>query len=141
MNLRSLATPSMAASAFTPTATDYSRWFKNMGIDVNVIRAGAMKGAGTPGTPVTDAQCAEKQRMVDAYYGQFVDAVSMGRKMPREKALALADGRVYVGAETLAAGLADSVDTFDSMSSRIVARAKGQDAGAWPARIQKELGP
>lgn len=118
------------------TMTDMSRMYENAGFKVEIVRAGALKGAGTPGTPITQEQRDERQRIVDAYYGQFVDAVSAGRKIPRDKALALADGKVYVGAETVAAGLADSVNSFDSTLARLGARAK-QNMQARGLRKQK----
>ena len=103
---------------------DYSKMYEKAGIKVDVIRCGEMKGAGTPGTPITDAMREELQRIIQVYYDQFIDAVSRGRNISREKALALGDGRVYVGAATIAAGLADKVDTFDGVLARLAASAK-----------------
>jgi signal peptide peptidase SppA len=54
--------------------TDFSKAFAAEGVRVDVIRAGALKGSGVPGTEVTDAQRAQVQRIVDASYELFVGA-------------------------------------------------------------------
>jgi len=116
---------------------DYSKMYEKAGIKVDVIRCGEMKGAGTPGTPITDAMREELQRIIQIYYDQFIDAVCRGRNIPRAKALALGDGRVYVGAATIAAGLADKVDTFDGVLARLAANANAKRSNSIPARAQE----
>lgn len=98
------------------TMPDMSRLAKNMGVDVHVVRSAAGKGAGTPGTTVTDSQLAEMQKRVNAIHGQFVAAVSAGRQ--RDMA-PMADGSVLVGQAAVDAGLVDAVqplaDTIAAM--------------------------
>lgn len=88
---------------------DTSKAAEDMNIKVHVIRAGALKGAGTPGTEITDEMLAAWQQMVNQLNDQFVGAVSNGRKMTVEQVLAIADGRVFVGQEALKNGLVDAV--------------------------------
>lgn len=99
-----------------------------MGIKVHVIRAGSFKGAGVPGTVVTDAQLSEMQRTVDSLNALFLEGVSTGRRMDPEKVSALADGRVHIAAEAKKLGLIDGVKSFDQVL-REAARSTGP-AGA-----------
>lgn len=101
---------------------DRSEQAKMDGIKVCVVKAGAMKGAGTPGTPITDEQLAESQKVVNKFYGMFVDGVAQGRKIAADAAGALADGRVYLGADAVAAKLADAVGSFDDFMGALRAR-------------------
>jgi signal peptide peptidase SppA len=108
-----------------------------MGIKVHVIRAGEFKGAGTPGTPVTEGLLAESQRVVDELNGHFLQGVAAGRRMPMEKVIALADGRVHVGAAAVAAGLADGVKSFDEVLSEGARAGKSKS----PIRAEDENPP
>ncbi len=86
-----------------------------MGVTVYVVRAGEHKGAGVPGTAVTQAHLAEWQRPVDALNDEFVGAVARGRGLDDEGARRLADGRVHVGAAAKALGLIDGVASLDAV--------------------------
>lgn len=86
-----------------------------MGVKVHVIRAGAFKGAGTPGTEITADQLAEWQRIVDELNEHFLRGVMGGRRMTLTKVRELADGRVHVGVAAEALGLIDGVRTFDEV--------------------------
>lgn len=101
---------------------DRSKQAEMDGIKVNVIKAGAMKGAGTPGTPITDEQIGEAQKLVDKFYGMFVSALQMGRKFSADDATKLADGRVYMGSDAVSAKLADNTGSIDDFMSALSAR-------------------
>jgi signal peptide peptidase SppA len=96
------------------TVQDYSAAAAQCGVKVHVVRAGAMKGVGTPGTEVTAEHLGELQRLVNDLNAQFVSAVGTGRKLSAESAQALADGRVHVGRNALSLGLIDGIQSFDS---------------------------
>lgn len=53
------------------TIYDFSGWLNAQGIDVEVIRSGAHKGAGEMGTSLTDEQKQSLQAIVDVLGGQF----------------------------------------------------------------------
>lgn len=84
------------------------------GVKVHVVRAGAMKGAGTPGTEVTPEQLADFQREVDALNEFFVAGVSAGRKMDLDSVRKLATGQVWIGQQAVDTGLIDGVKSFDA---------------------------
>lgn len=84
------------------------------GIKVHVIRAGAFKGAGEPGTEVTPGQLAEWQRLVNQLNDHFVAGVSQGRKLPPATVRGLADGRLHLAKDAQELGLIDVVQSFDA---------------------------
>lgn len=100
---------------------DSSGMAKQKGIKVHVVRAGAFKGAGAPGTEVTPEQLAQWQRVVDGLNDHFVSAVAAGRKLSPARARALADGRVHIAADAKALGLVDAVETFDQALAALTA--------------------
>ena len=59
--------------------TDSSKAAEDLGFKVHVVRAGALKGAGTPGTEITEEQLAETQKVVDAINEEFLGVIAKGR--------------------------------------------------------------
>lgn len=96
---------------------DSSRQFEKKGIKVHVISSGEMKGAGAEGAPITDAQIADIQRNIDSMTSLFVKAVARGRGMSVDAVDKIATGQVWIGAEAVDLGLADSVDAGDGSNA------------------------
>lgn len=84
---------------------DETQAYAAEGVKVDLVKTGEHKGAGYPGTPVTEEQRAEFQRGVDYVFGLFAGHVERNRKATRE----VMDGRCFYGGEAVALGLADSV--------------------------------
>jgi len=103
--------------------TDVSGKASQEGIKVHVIKAGDFKGAGVPGTEVSEEQLAETQRLVDSRNEFFLDGVALGRSMSKEKVQSLADGRVHSAKDALALGLIDAIGSFDSAFAEALAAA------------------
>ncbi|MGA2112059.1 MAG: signal peptide peptidase SppA [Anaerolineales bacterium] len=80
-----------------------------LGVQVTVIKSGAEKDIGSPYRPMSDADKAIMQGIIDQAYGGFVTVVANGRHLPREKVLQLADGRVFTGQQALQLGLVDAL--------------------------------
>ena len=122
---------------------DLSGAAKQQGIRVHVVRAGEHKGAGVPGTKVTDTQLAEMQRIVDSVNDIFVQAVANGRGLPPARARALADGRVHIASEARALGLVDRVGTIeDALADLIQDRVPRSRPGPgaleeWDCRVEE----
>ncbi|MFN8543351.1 MAG: signal peptide peptidase SppA [Candidatus Binatia bacterium] len=87
---------------------------EKLGVDMAVVKGGAFKDIGSPVRPLTDAERAVLQTMVDDVVRQFVEAVAQGRKMPVERVRALADGRPLSGAQAQASGLVDELGGLDT---------------------------
>ena len=80
-----------------------------LGVSQTVVKSGRFKDVGQPLRPMTDEERVLLQRMVDDVLGQFVDAVARGRGMEAGRVRALADGRVYSGAQAREVGLVDEL--------------------------------
>jgi protease-4 len=77
-----------------------------------IFKSGDLKDAGSPTRPMTDAEKAYFQDLIDTMYTQFVSAVATGRGMDEEVVRALADGRVFTGQEAQTEGLVDELGTL-----------------------------
>lgn len=91
---------------------DSSKAAEAAGIEVKVIASGPYKGAGYPGTEVTEEQEAMFQREVDASAAVFVeDALIFGRGMSAKEAARHATGEAWMAPDALKRGLIDAVGT------------------------------
>lgn len=117
---------------------DYSKMAEAEGVKVNVVRAGEGKGAGVPGTPVTESQLADCQREVDQLNEVFVENVARGRNWPVERVMKLNDGRVHVGRHAQALGLIDGIRTMDETLSELMGQSLGQQQGVYSWRHDAE---
>lgn len=85
-----------------------------IGAAVHIFRSGPLKDAGSPFRAMTDADRAVFQKLIDSMYARFLDVVARGRpNLTREQIATLADGRVFLGPEALAAGLVDQIGSLD----------------------------
>jgi protease-4 len=84
---------------------------KMVGVTTEPIKSGPNKDIGNPGRPMTPAERAILQGIVNGFYDQFVEVVAKGRKahLTPERVRELADGRVYTGVEAKKLGLVDEV--------------------------------
>lgn len=88
---------------------EYSRALENGGVRYTVLAAGRYKAAGNPVEPLSDEMRAYLQSGIDAVYELFLSAVEQGRGVSRDKALSMADGKIFIAGEALRAGLVDRV--------------------------------
>lgn len=101
---------------------DQSARAAQLGVKVHVLRAGQFKGAGTPGTEITQEQLGEWQRIVDELNEFFIRGVASGRRMALQRVRELADGRVHVGAEAVKLGLIDGVQSLDETINQLFSK-------------------
>ena len=94
---------------------DYSAMAEGLGLKVIVIRSGEHKGMGIPGAPISDAQIAAVQEVIDAMAENFVQAVAAGRNLDPAGVRALATGRLWIATAARELGLIDAV--IDSNSN------------------------
>lgn len=80
-----------------------------IGVNVETVKSGALKGEPGFDKPMTDEARAALQSMITDSYNWFVDLVAERRAMDREQVQTLADGRVYTGRQAAANGLVDSL--------------------------------
>lgn len=98
--------------------TDSSAAAEKAGFTVHVIRAGEFKGAGTPGTQITEQHIEQASGQVQKLNSFFLDAVQTGRNLSKERVSEIADGRVHVASEAKSMGLIDDVSSFEDYLNR-----------------------
>ncbi|MBO8168542.1 MAG: signal peptide peptidase SppA [Thermoanaerobacteraceae bacterium] len=93
-------------------STNLQELYKKIGVDVNVIKSGPHKDMGSSARELTEQEREILQAMVDDIYRQFVEVVSRGRGLSREKTERLADGRIYTGKQAKELGLVDELGNY-----------------------------
>lgn len=88
---------------------EVSRALDNAGVKVNIIAAGHYKAAGNMAEPLSEEMRAYIQSGVDDIYDMFLSAVEVGRGVNREKALTMADGKIFLAGAAQTLGLIDRV--------------------------------
>ncbi len=84
------------------------------GIKFHVVSTGRFKGAGTPGTPITEEHLGHIQERVDQVNAHFMGAIAEGRGIDPQAVRAMADGRTHIAADAQAMGLIDEIMDFRS---------------------------
>ncbi len=101
-----------------------------LGIQVNIIKSGEMKDAGSFLKELSPKEKDIFQEIVNEYYQTFLDAVYQNRKevLSKEELAYLADGRVYTGSQALQLKLIDEVGYFNAAQDKINQLAGIQEA-------------
>lgn len=109
---RLYATPSSVVGAIGVLLPliDSSAAMEKKGMKVDMIKAGRLKGAGWPGTSLTDEQRANLQERVDSIHSQFKAHVREARLL-RGHLVEDADmeGQAFLGSSAQARGLVDQI--------------------------------
>jgi len=84
-----------------------------LGIDVNTVKAGRLKDAGSPTRKMTDTDKEYFQQLLDEVHRQFIAVVEDERGLTHDEAVDLADGRVFTGEKALDLGLVDTLGTYE----------------------------
>ncbi|MBI5559806.1 MAG: signal peptide peptidase SppA [Deltaproteobacteria bacterium] len=110
--------------------------FKKIGLKGYTVKSGKFKDTGSPFKPMSAEEEKLLQEVVTDVHGQFIDAVSEGRGIEREKVEGIADGRILSGAQALKLGL---VDTLGNLADAINLGAelggiKGKPSVIYPER-------
>ena len=117
---------------------DVSQREAQMGVKTTEIVAGKYKRIASQYGPLTEEGRASMQEQVDYLYSLFVGAVAKSRGVSEEKVLQdMADGRVFIGAQAVAAGLVDGVSTLDGLIASLRNRAA---VGASQRAVQQPQG-
>ncbi len=107
---------------------DWSKWNEQAGLAFTHLAAGAYKALGNEDEPLSDKAKAVYQDRLDRLYSIFVDSVAMNLGVDTDKALAMADGRVFLGEEALEKGLIHRIEQdFESYFSFILHKEKIMD--------------
>lgn len=105
---------------------DSSKLYEDAGIKVIKIDTGEHKSTGMDGVPVTEAQVAEVQRVVDQLYAEFLQVIQQGRGISEKDLKPLADGRTWFAHEALDLGLIDAIQPLETTLSNLPKRSNTQ---------------
>jgi ClpP class serine protease len=75
---------------------------------MDVIKSGTLKGAGIPGTSLSDAQRADLQEQVNSIHAEFRSAVRVKRRMAKDEDM---EGQVFSGRQAAGKGLVTGLGT------------------------------
>jgi protease-4 len=128
-------TGSIGVFAALPT---FSRTLARLGVNVDGVATTPLAGAARLDRPLSPEASEVLQSTVDHVYGEFIDRVSSGRGKSHEAIDAIAQGRVWAGADARTNGL---IDRFGSYQDAIAAAAKraGLSGNFGVRRIEPEL--
>jgi len=89
--------------------------FSKVGVDIRVIKSGALKDAGSPFRGMSPEEQRVFETIITEMYEGFLKVVHERRQgaISFEELRRLADGRVYTGLQARELGLVDSVGYFD----------------------------
>lgn len=94
---------------------DVSKREDMLGIKTTEIVAGKYKRIASRYAPLTEEGKAAIQEQIDHIYSVFVNDVARNRGKTEEQALAMADGKVFMGKQAWDAGLVDGVSTLSRL--------------------------
>lgn len=111
--------------------------FHKIGYKSEVVKSGHLKDIGSPSRPLTEEERVILQAMIDDVHGQFIKAVAESRKLPEEAVRAIADGRIFSGAQAKELKL---IDQFGNMNDAVLLAAQlaGLDTKKMPELIYPE---
>ena len=111
---------------------DMSAMAEKEGVKALVFGTGPLKGAGTPGAPVTEEQQDYFREMVNGMQVSFDEAVSKGRGITAKQLADAKTGGVFQASEAVSRKLIDGIKSFDLAMTDLAAEARrrGRDSSA-----------
>jgi protease-4 len=104
-------TGSIGVIMLTP---EFTGTMQKLGIEVNVIKSGELKDAGSPFRDMEPQDRAVFEKIIMTMYERFLDVVLAGRpQLTPERLRELADGRVYLAPDAQEQGLVDEIGSLD----------------------------
>jgi protease IV len=88
---------------------DIQELMKKVGVRSSVVKSGKFKDIGSPVRDMTSEERQLIQGIVDDIYDQFVRTISENRKIPFDKIMSIADGRIFSGRQALKLKLVDEL--------------------------------
>lgn len=100
--------------------TDVSAFEEKIGYKTTYITAGQFKAEGASEFPLSEEARAERQRVVNEYYGMFTAAVVKGRGVKAERVEKdFGQGRMRLAAEAVELRMADRVATLEQIVAEV----------------------
>lgn len=96
----------------------------NLGVTWDVVKTGQYADIQTLSRPKTPQELAQIQKSVDRIYDQFISKVAESRKLPKQKVVEIAQGRVWSGTRAKSLGLVDELGGLNQALQEAAKRAK-----------------
>lgn len=103
------------------TVYDQSAAAEREGVKTLVFATGPVKGAGTPGAPVSDEQATYFQGVVNGIQQHFDAAVRTGRALTAAQLSAVRSGGVWPASEAVGLKLVDGIKSLDAAVGELAA--------------------
>jgi len=100
------------------TIMDKSKRAESEGVKVLAIRSAPLKGGPVDGEAVSAEFIEDRQRLVDANFKIFIDAVQESRGLTEEQVAAVSTGQVFLADEAISLGLIDAITTVGSVPTQ-----------------------
>lgn len=97
---------------------------EKLDIHFDQVKTNTLSDMGTMSRPMNEAERALIQRSIEDVYGLFTKRCADGRKLPIEKILEVAEGRVWSGAKAKELGLVDQIGGLDDAIAAAAKAAK-----------------
>lgn len=91
------------------TIPDLEKLFAKLGIKLQVVKSGALKGAGQVDRPLSPAERAMIQDAISDTHQQFISDVAKARRLPLARVRAIANGGIFTGRKARRYGLVDKL--------------------------------
>jgi protease-4 len=88
-----------------------------IGVTSQVIKSGKHKDIGSAFRGIKEEEKEILQGVMDNVHAQFIEAVSVGRKMDIENVRKISDGRIFTGEQAVEQGLVDELGTLEDAIS------------------------
>ncbi|MBW2476630.1 MAG: signal peptide peptidase SppA [Deltaproteobacteria bacterium] len=98
--------------------TNFQELLDKIGLQSLVIKSGEHKDIGSPTRPMSEADKAILQAMIDDVHQQFVESVAAGRELDESIVRDLADGRIFTGRQAMNLGLVDELGNLEAAIRR-----------------------
>lgn len=108
--------------------TSLSEMYKKEGIEITVLRAGEFKALGSPYEKLDDKARDQIQSQMNTIYDVFLETVAenRGTSVNSLKETA-AEGRVFIGADSVTVGLVDRISSFDAAIAEISRKVRSNE--------------
>ncbi|RLA59378.1 MAG: signal peptide peptidase SppA, partial [Epsilonproteobacteria bacterium] len=93
----------------------YAKMYKDIGLEITVLRAGEFKALGSPYENLDDKARAQLESQMNSIYDVFLETVAdnRGTSVIALKETA-AEGRIFIGADAVTVGLVDNITSYDA---------------------------
>ncbi len=102
----------------------------SLGIRTYDVHRGARARIWSPVSTWDDAERTAVRELMEQTYATFVDRVAAGRRLSRDQVLALAEGRVWTGADAKERGLVDQLGGLDAALAEAAKQAGLESGGS-----------